>query len=489
MEIEETGEDAGDVGVDGGDGLIEGKAGNRADGVAANAGEFREGGGIGGEVATVFGDDLLRGGVEISRAGVVAEALPDGEHFGLGRGGERGEIGKASEPLFVERDDGRDLRLLEHKLGDHDRVRVVRLSPREIAPMLREPFGEARAHLRGIFDFQIAVQARTFGVTRMAANEKPLTLFTSPLTSEQAAKLRTILEADDYKFEPKPYTLYYAVKDKLNVAVYEKGPKVVLQGKGTGDFVTFRLEPEVLGAAITGHEEVNNPEMFAPHFGVDESGKGDFFGPLVIAGCYTDRGIARTLMDAGVTDSKKIGSDRRIRELAEIIRRTQGAVHSVVAIGPERYNEMYDKFKNLNRLLAWGHARIIENLLELRADCPRALSDQFANPALIQRALLEKGRGIVLEQRTKAESDVAVAAASILAREKFIDWMQKTGGQFQTELPRGASAQVKTTARALVAQHGPDVLMRVAKTHFKTASEIDPVRYPAVEKPAFVRRK
>ncbi len=355
--------------------------------------------------------------------------------------------------------------------------------------MLGEPFGEAGADLRGIFDFQIAMQARTFGVTRMAANEKPLTLFTSPLTPEQAAKLRTILEADDYKFEPKPYTLYYAVKDKLNVAVYEKGPKVVLQGKGTGDFVTFRLEPEVLGAAITGYEEVNNPEMFAPHFGVDESGKGDFFGPLVIAGCYTDRGIARTLMDAGVTDSKRIGSDRRIRELAEVIRRTQGAVHSVIAIGPERYNEMYGKFKNLNRLLAWGHARIIENLLELRADCPRALSDQFANPSLIQRALLEKGRGIVLEQRTKAESDVAVAAASILAREKFIDWLHKTGGQFQLELPRGASAQVKTAARALVAQHGPDVLLRVAKTHFKTASEIDPVRYPLVEKPAFVRRK
>ena len=304
-----------------------------------------------------------------------------------------------------------------------------------------------------------------------------LTLYTSPLTPEQATKLRAILVEDGYKFEPKPYTLYYAVKDKLNVAVYEKGPKVVLQGKGTEDFVTFRLEPEVLGAAKLGYEEVNNPEMFAPHFGVDESGKGDFFGPLVIAGCYTDRGIAHTLMEAGVTDSKKIGSDKRIRDLADIIRRTQGAVHSVIAIGPERYNEMYAKFKNLNRLLAWGHARIIENLLELRGDCPRALSDQFANPSLIKRALMEKGRGIILEQRTKAESDVAVAAASILARERFIDWMHKGGAQVQTELPRGASAAVKAAGRALVAAHGADVLLRVAKTHFKTASEIAPERF------------
>ena len=133
-------------------------------------------------------------------------------------------------------------------------------------------------------------------------------------------------------------------------------------------------------------------------------------------------------------------------------------MHSVVAIGPERYNQLYAKFGNLNRLLAWGHARVIENLLEIRPDCPRALSDQFANPALIKRALLEKGRGIQLDQRTKAESDVAVAAASILAREAFIDWLRTKGRELQVELPRGASALVKQVGRDLVAEHGPEVL-------------------------------
>jgi ribonuclease HIII len=312
----------------------------------------------------------------------------------------------------------------------------------------------------------------------MPENEKPLTLFTSPLTPEQAEKLRQILLGEGYKFEPKPYTLYYAAKDKLNVAVYEKGPKVVLQGKGTQDFVTFRLEPEILGAVKIGYEDVLNPEMFSPHFGVDESGKGDFFGPLVIAGCYTDRGITKKLMDAGIQDSKKIGSDKRIRELAAIIKRTQGAVHSVVAIGPEKYNQLYAKFGNLNRLLAWGHARIIENLLEIRPDCPRALSDQFANPALIKRALLEKGQGIQLDQRTKAESDVAVAAASILAREAFIDWLHKKSKDFHVELPRGASALVKQVGRELIAKHGDSVLNQIAKTHFKTASELAPDLFP-----------
>ena len=307
---------------------------------------------------------------------------------------------------------------------------------------------------------------------------KPLTLYTTPLKPEQAAKLQRLLENENYKFEPKPYTLYYATKDKLNVAVYEKGPKLVLQGKGTGDFVQFRLEPEILGEAKLGYEEVHNPEMFAPHFGIDESGKGDFFGPLVIAGVYVDRGITKKFMEAGIQDSKRIGSDKRIRDLARIIKATQGAVASVVEIGPLKYNELYRKIGNLNKLLAWGHARVIENLATARPDCPRALSDQFANPRLIERSLMQRGKTIKLEQRTKAESDLAVAAASILARERFIDWMDKTGREYQKTIPRGASALVKQVARELCVQHSADVLERVAKTHFKTASEIAPDLFP-----------
>jgi len=303
-------------------------------------------------------------------------------------------------------------------------------------------------------------------------SEQGLTLYTSPLTSPQAAKLRKLLEEDGWEFEPKPYTLYYGKKGKVNVAVYEKGPKVVIQGKGTGEFVTFRLEPEILGEARLGYEEVHAPEMFESHFGIDESGKGDFFGPLVIAGAYVDRDIARAFMEAGIQDSKKIGSDARIRSLAKLIRETPGVALSVVEITPLKYNELYEKIGNLNRLLAWGHARAIENLLEQRPDCPRALSDQFANPALIQRALMGKGRKIQLEQRTKAESDLAVAAASIIARERFIGWLERAGKKHDVTLHRGVNAQVKSVARDLVSKHSPAILREVAKTHFKTAQEV-----------------
>src|SRR5246127_1217430 len=140
--------------------------------------------------------------------------------------------------------------------------------------------------------------------------------YTHPLTNDQVAKLRALLEELGFKFSPKEWTIFFGQKNKLSVAVYEKGPKVLVQGKGVEEFVQFELEPKILGEAKLGYEEVHSPEMFDPHFGVDESGKGDFFGPLGISGVYVDRGIARKLIDAGVQDSKRIGSDTRIRALA-----------------------------------------------------------------------------------------------------------------------------------------------------------------------------
>jgi ribonuclease HIII len=197
--------------------------------------------------------------------------------------------------------------------------------------------------------------------------------YTHQLTSEQVQALRDLLESLGYEFSPKPYTIFFAQKNKLAIAVYEKGPKVLVQGRGVEEFVQFELEPKILGEAKLGYEEVHSPEMFEPHFGIDESGKGDFFGPLVIAGVYVDRAIARKLIDAGVQDSKRIGSDARIRALADTIRQSTIGLTDKVLICPAKYNELYRSFGNLNSLLGWGHARVIENLLQKKPDCPRAL--------------------------------------------------------------------------------------------------------------------
>lgn len=299
-----------------------------------------------------------------------------------------------------------------------------------------------------------------------------LTSHTHALTTQQAEKLRSLLEERGYEFMTKPYCLYAASKPKVNVLVYEKGPKVLVQGKETEDFVINLLEPEILGEAKLGYEEVHHPEMFQPHIGVDESGKGDFFGPLVIAGVYVDGDVVRNLREIGAVDSKRIGSDERIAKIAADIRATRGLVWEVISIHPERYNELYAKFGNLNRLLAWGHAKVIENLLERVPDCPSAISDQFANPKVLQSALQKRGRTIELIQRTKAESDPAVAAASILAREGFVTWLKSQSQRLDIEIPKGVSQNVKQTALNLVNKHGRGLLRMLAKEHFRTHAEI-----------------
>jgi ribonuclease HIII len=202
--------------------------------------------------------------------------------------------------------------------------------------------------------------------------------------------------------------------------------------------------------------------------GIDESGKGDYFGPLVIAAVFVDATTQGELALMQVRDSKKI-SDGRILEMAPDIKTI--CPHSVIAIGPQKYNELYAKIKNLNRLLAWGHAKALENLLE-RVSCERAISDQFGNERLILNVLQEKGRKIVLEQRPKAESDMAVAAASILARAEFLLRLKRLSGEVGTTLPKGASPTVELAARMVIKKHGQDRLGTVAKLHFKTTQAV-----------------
>ena len=315
---------------------------------------------------------------------------------------------------------------------------------------------------------------------------KPILSYTRALTGDQASRLRQLLERDGFDFVPKEHTYYAATNGKVTVAVYKKGPKVLVQGKGTSDFVTFTLEPEILGAAELGYEEVIKPDMFEPHFGIDESGKGDFFGPLVVAGVYTDREIARALRDAGVMDSKRITTDEGIRALAEAIRSIPRAQSYVLSFGPEKYNALYPKFRSLNFLLAWAHAEVIAVLKRYVPECPRALSDQFADEAVLARAVKAKNLGnFQLDQRTKGESDPAVAAASILARERFIDWMDECSRRLGFTLPRGAT-HVKKEAARLIAERGVDALPKVAKMHFKTANEV--LGLPVVEKKWVPRR-
>ncbi|HUK83596.1 MAG TPA: ribonuclease HIII [Verrucomicrobiae bacterium] len=297
------------------------------------------------------------------------------------------------------------------------------------------------------------------------------TSYTCLLPADKIPQLKADLKARGYMFRDVPYAHFGAEHrgEKVNIALYTSG-KLVVQGRGTTDFIQFYLEPILLGEARLGYEHILDPTMLQPRIGVDESGKGDFFGPLVVAGVYLDEAAARNMMEIGVRDSKLIKSDARIADFAKRIRGAAGAVSNVVPIGPEAYNRLHTKMRNVNDILGWGHARVIENLLT-KVDCPKAISDQFGNKNIILRALMERGKKIELVQRHKAESDLAVAAASIIARDEFVRRLRRLGKEVGVDLPKGASTAVEEAAREIVNKHGADALATVAKMHFRTAQK------------------
>jgi ribonuclease HIII len=295
--------------------------------------------------------------------------------------------------------------------------------------------------------------------------------FTFVLSENQQQVLIDLISGGNYKPVQVEHTRIAAEGDGFRVSLYKSG-KCLIQGSGAQDFVSFAMEPIVLQQVTLGYEGVVDPEGASPHIGVDESGKGDFFGPLVIAAVYTSAPIIKVFREIGIKDSKRITSDAKARELARAIRERVGDKASVIAVGPRKYNELYHKMRNVNRLLAWGHARTIENVLEVVPDCPRALSDQFGSKHLIEKALLQRGKNIILDQRHKAESDMAVAAASILARDRFLAAMSELSERYGVKIPKGASALVKETAINLVREKGPLVLLDAVKCHFRTTDEV-----------------
>jgi ribonuclease HIII len=300
-----------------------------------------------------------------------------------------------------------------------------------------------------------------------------LTSHTATLTPAQAATLRVYMRDQDFVFRDVPYTEFAGAKGQVNVVYYTSG-KLVVQGKGAQEFVEFVLEPLILKEARLGYEELLNPEMLAPRIGVDESGKGDFFGPLCIAGVYVNESVVRAWKDAGVRDSKAIGSDKKIADLAEVIKNTPGCIWTPIVIGNEAYNRLMGKFKSVNRLLAWGHARAIENLMAKRDSMnplpERAISDQFASDKnTVAKALMALGREIELVQRHRAEADLAVAAASILARNEFVTRLQQLGKQYGIKFPKGAGKEVDVVAKEFFEKHGAEEMKKVAKMHFRTS--------------------
>lgn len=204
-----------------------------------------------------------------------------------------------------------------------------------------------------------------------------------------------------------------------------------------------------------------------PRIGTDEVGKGDYFGDLVVAGVYLGEGGDALAAELGVKDSKKL-SDKKVCELAKDL--ALAFPHETVRISPAKYNDLYEKMGNLNQLLGWAHARVIENLLP-RTGAGLVVSDQFGNVSVLESALMRAGRQVRLVQITQGERDLAVAAASILARATFLQRLAALSREVGVNLPKGAS-HVLPTGRQLYAEGGLPLLRTVAKLHFRTTAEV-----------------
>ncbi|MGL4539646.1 MAG: ribonuclease HIII [Candidatus Rhabdochlamydia sp.] len=260
------------------------------------------------------------------------------------------------------------------------------------------------------------------------------------------------------------YTFFSAKKKGISCTLYTSG-KLMVQGKEMDEFIRFYLEPQILQALT-----YSNPEPIdtSEHIGVDEAGKGDFFGPLCVAAVYADEEKIKALVSLGVRDSKTI-SDPAVIALASKIKVI--CPHALVILKPKTYNQLYARFQNLNRLLAWGHATAIAELVQ-KTHCRKVIIDQFANETVVLDALKQKKLDLELTQRHRAESDLVVAASSILARAAFLQGLDNLSQLYKIQLPKGASKEVIRIGKAFCTKHSSSLLEEVAKLHFKTLQEI-----------------
>ena len=313
------------------------------------------------------------------------------------------------------------------------------------------------------------------------------TCYTYELTNDQQELLLGVMVGGNYRRREVPYALYSIEGEHFNATLYEKEKhgrrKLCVQGSGASDFVLFTLEPRVLMQATVGYEDVLDPTLSSAHAGSDESGKGDYFGPLVVCCAYTDETLSARMREMGVRDCKQM-SDKAVLAAGAELRRLLGPEgHAVVRLGPAAYNRLYAKMRNINRMLAWAHGTAIEELLEKRPGCGRVVVDQFApTEETIRRALKPRGKAAEVIQRHKAESDIAVAAASVIAREIFLREIAKMGeevfpapaGDAERErIPIGSSdPRVRALAEEMVRKHGPVWLMNHCKAHCQTTDKV-----------------
>lgn len=297
---------------------------------------------------------------------------------------------------------------------------------------------------------QIYQQKAKFTAENLRENLEKLLFTVSELSKKQY----------NYEFDVKQG------KSKAKVLIFfgNKGIKTIIQGNKNDELY------KELDTLIFGKLPFETPNLVEPseYIGSDESGKGDFFGPLIVCAFAFDIKIKDELLKLNVKDSKELEDDEILNIYKEITNKFP-ARYEVVEIHPPKYNQLYEKMNNLNDILIWAHLKAIKNLSE-RFNYRIFIIDKFAPEHRFNGNFL-KNHKLLLEE--KAEKFVGVAAASIIARARLLNWFEKKNKELGFSLPLGGSKDVTKFAQKIKTMKDEKFLKDLIKLHFKNFKEID----------------
>ena len=263
-----------------------------------------------------------------------------------------------------------------------------------------------------------------------------------------------------------PYAIFQAQEEDTVITLYESG-KAMFQG------ISADVDASMWAMLQDKKEETNNEEdlYHITSIGSDEVGTGDYFGPVVVCAAYVNIEDIKFLEELKVKDSKEI-TDDYIRKIAPTI--AKKIDYELLVLSNKEYNEKYKTIKNINKIKAIMHNKVLYTLHQRHSDCNKIIIDEFAKENSYFNYLKEVTnveRNLIFTPKAE-NKNMAVGAAAILARFTFLEIMDKLSDKYHEPLLKGASSEVDKQAERLIEKYGKEVLDDIAKLHFINTERI-----------------
>lgn len=298
------------------------------------------------------------------------------------------------------------------------------------------------------------------------------------LNNHESDYVREVLESMGWgsEIDKNQYVEWRMVNISGAVAVMYTSGKLVIQGKEN-------LVNEVLDQAL-GSEKLKDDDVSSIGLseadlivGCDEAGKGEFFGPLVLAACYIPIEMRDEIVGLGVDDSKKLTDDKIITIVEKL---QEKVLFELNIVNPGRLNQRWRKIKNISEIMAQEYAVIIKKVSNEIGDFKKQgaiVVDRFTKISSRMEKSLDEvgismgGDGVKCVQIPNGERYLSVAVASVLARAKYLEVMNDYELEYERKFPRGYSGVVEFSEK-FIEDFGSEVFQSVAKTFFKTSDAV-----------------